>query len=224
MKISIVIPTYEAKGKGKDLLSDLLEGISSQDYKNYEIIVSDHSQDDVIENFCKESDLDIHHFYNERGRGNSSINMNEGIKRATGDVIKIMHFDDMMFNPRTLSLIVKKLEENPEAKWGAVTFNHLYEGEESKRRVITPDIEDVVGCPSVSFFKRNEEDPDYFDEELIIINDHDMHQRLFAKYGNPAVVEELCITIRMHSDQVSSWVGKEKEKKEWEYFESKVNE
>lgn len=228
MKISVIIPAYEAKGRAIELLTELFDSLEVQTYKNFEVVVSDHSKNNDIENFCKTRNLDVIHFYNDRGRGNSSINMNEGIKRATGDVIKVVHMDDVVFNPETFRLITELLEKNPDKKWGAVGFNHNYEdaddGEEKIRRIIIPSIDTVIGCPSVSFFRVNNDDPDFFDENLIIINDHDMHQRLFKKYGEPVVVSEICITIRMHQEQVSSWIGSKKEKEEWKYFKLKMNE
>ena len=223
MKISIVIPVYEAKGRAIEFLKELFYSISVQTYKDFEIIISDHSKNNEIEIFCSKNNLNIIHFYNNRGVGNSSINMNEGIKRATGDIIKIMHMDDVIFNPNTLYLIAKSFELNKEKKWGAVGFNHNYEQDRISniKRTIIPDINGVFGCPSVSFFIRNVEEPDFFDENLIIINDHDMHKRLFKKYGEPLIINDICITIRMHQEQVSSWIDKGREVKEWEYFNKK---
>jgi glycosyltransferase involved in cell wall biosynthesis len=227
MKISIIIPAYEAKGRAVELMSELFDSISNQTYKDYEIIVADHSLDVEIENLCKKYNLNINHFYNDRGRGNSSINMNEGIKRATGDVIKVMHMDDVMINPHTLEHIAKGLEGNPNSMWGAVVFNHNYETGKNPgiRRVIVPSIDTVIGCPSVSFFRLNKDNPELFDENLIILNDHDMHQRLNKKYGLPIIIgdeKKIYITIRMHDEQVSGWIGREKEQQEIEYLKLKL--
>jgi glycosyltransferase involved in cell wall biosynthesis len=227
MKFSIIIPTYEAHGRSTELLTDLLNSLKNQTYNNLEIIVSDHSQNFDVENLCNTYlDINIIHFYNKIGLGNSSINMNEGIKKATGDVIKIMHMDDIMCNKNCLNDIYKSFCENPKSKWGALSFNHNYEIEKKPniKRIIVPNINTVIGCPSVSFFKLNKENTDFFDENLIIINDHDMHQRLYKKYGSPIIIgdeKNIYITIRMHDKQVSSWVGSEREKKEWEYFKLK---
>jgi len=227
MKISIIIPTYEAKGRAIEFISQLINSIFRQTYKNYEVIISDHSLNNDIEEFCKNNNMNIIHFYNNRGRGNSSINMNEGIKLATGDVIKIMHMDDIMTNPNTLSHIVNSFIDNPNLSWGALTFNHNYESGETPgiRRIIIPDMNSIIGCPSVSFFKLNKVDVDLFDENLIIINDHDMPQRLNKKYGTPIIIgdeKNIYITIRMHNEQVSEWISKDKEKQEREYFKLKI--
>ena len=222
MKISIVIPAYESKGRGIEFLSDLFKSIEQQTYKNYEIIISDHSKNNEIEKFISNCDLNVIHFYNERGIGNSSVNMNEGIKKATGDIIKIMHIDDIFCNNFALELMVEKFKKNINLFWGVMAFNHNYESENSIRRIIIPEVDNAYGCPSVSFFRLNRLDPDFFDENLIVINDHDMHYRLRKKYGDPITIEDVCVTIRMHGGQVSGWIGNETEKKEREYFENKI--
>ena len=51
--ISIVIPTYESKGKGVLFLSELMDTIDNQTYRNFEIIISDHSFDDEIKNYVE---------------------------------------------------------------------------------------------------------------------------------------------------------------------------
>jgi glycosyltransferase involved in cell wall biosynthesis len=222
MKFSIIIPAYEAKGRAIQFMTELLNSIRNQTYKNFEIIIPDHSQNNEIEMLCHSySDMNIKHFYNERGRGNSSVNMNEGIKVASGDVIKIIHMDDVMFNPDTLRLIFDEFEKNKSSNWGAVGFNHNYESENEIRRTIIPSMEGVIGCPSVSFFKIDSENLILFDENLIIINDKDIHERLYKKYGEPIIVNDICITIRMHENQVSNLISSEKEKQEREYLKNK---
>jgi glycosyltransferase involved in cell wall biosynthesis len=212
--ISIVIPSYEAKGKGCFFLKRCLNSIASQSYKNYEVIISDHSNDTKIEEEAATfSNMRIKHFYNLRGRGNSSINMNEGIKKACGDVIKVLHLDDQFCNDEALSKL-NDLFKNQDTKWGAFGFDHIKEN--VIIRPVVPNMEETMGCPSTSFFLN---DDNYFNESLIIINDHEMHHRLSLKYGKPSVIEDICVRIGVHDDQVTHADGsKEKEALEWEYF------
>jgi len=225
VKFSIVIPTYEYKGLAPELLTKLLKSIRKQTYTNYEIIISDHSKTNLVFDFIKTFDFDITYYKNERGIGNSSINMNEGIKKSTGDFIKIMHMDDWFSNENTLSLINEHINNNPDKKWGGVGFNHFYESTKITDRFIMPtinnDIRTLLGCPSVSFFINNKENPDLFDENLIIINDSDMHIRLGKKYGDPIMVNEYCVTIRMSDNQVSNQVTEEQHLNEITYYKNK---
>jgi glycosyltransferase involved in cell wall biosynthesis len=220
IKISIVIPTYDANGRGTQFLKRCLDSIIVQTYKNFEVIVADHSKDNAIKDLLSNySQLEIIHFFNNRGRGNSSINMNEGIKKASGEVIKIIHFDDMFANINALQILAD-LYQNSDVKWGAYTFNHL-QGDQHVR-TITPSFSNTMGCPSTSFFINDRNNQNYFDENLIIINDHDMHCRLRKKYGEPCIIPVLCITIGLHENQVSNLPSfNKREVDEWVYFNEK---
>lgn len=233
MKISIVIPTYEAKGKATTFLDELLGSIYTQTYKNIEVIISDHSKDDVVKDYLGSwSDkLTFVYLRNDRGHGNSSINMNEGIKVSSGDFIKIMHMDDVFCNPTAISKMVDGLSSDNSIKWGAFGFNHNYEKEKSIRREIVPSEyrnetmsgSALIGCPSTSFFINDKSN--FFDENMIIVNDFDMHYTLQKKYGKPFIIPEICITIRIHDDQVTSLLPtyQQKELEEMNYFKTKNN-
>jgi len=234
MKISIVIPTYEAKGRGVSLLTDLINSILTQTYKNFELVISDQSVNDDILNYInkiKEStDLDIVYNRVSFGYGNSSINMNEGIKKSTGEYIKIMHMDDKFCSDDSLELMVDSiLKSNKQIKWGGFGFNHHYENENRVYREIIPHIYfnpiiknvSMIGCPSVSFFINDE---NFFDERFIIINDFDIYYQLRKKYGEPFVINKICVTIRMHSSQVTNILSNynELEQKEADIFNTKI--
>lgn len=234
MKFSIVIPTYEAKGNGVLLLKNCLDSINLQTFRDFEIIISDHSQNSHIEEFVNmytsSRSLNITHFYNNRGRGNSSINMNEGIKKAKGEFIKILHFDDIFYITTALERISNILQET-NLKWGATAFNH-FDGETKVFGDIRIPSADGVrhhentgwGCPSISFFHNDREEMNLFDENMIWINDHDMHYRLKGRYNKAAIVTTPCISVRRHSNQVSqTHSGQSIEEKEWEYFYKKHN-
>ena len=53
-EISVCIPTYEFKGEGVKYLSDIFEGLRKQTFQDFEIVVSDHSVDDKIRDYCFE--------------------------------------------------------------------------------------------------------------------------------------------------------------------------
>ena len=96
---------------------------------------------------------------------------------------------DWFCNDKTLSLINAQIELEPTKNWGGVGFNHFYEESNQTDRYILPHINDeirtLLGCPSVSFFKNDE---NFYDEDLIIINDSDLHIRLGKKYGEPMYI------------------------------------
>ena len=226
--ISICIPTYEAGGKATYLLEDLIVSIDNQTYKNIEIVISDHSLNNDIEIFLEKfKHLRINYYKNESGIGNSSINMNESIKKAKGDFIKIMHMDDLFYRNDTLEIMVNSI--NDDTKWGAFGFNHLINNVIDDilipRLYLHPvsKIHSLMGCPSISFF-RNGNDI-FFDENLIILNDFEFYYRLLNRFGNPLIINDICITIRKHNLQVTSILDNYniKENEEALYIKNKYN-
>lgn len=217
MKFSIIIPTYEMHGNGVKYLTELFDSIKLQTYENYEVVISDHSKDLVIRNFVLnyKQFKNIIYLKNEVGIGNSSINMNNGIRNATGDIIKIMHMDDKFCNINTLQLIKDEFEKYPDRSWGGVSFNHYYQDSDITKRTIILNESKIYGCPSVGFFKN---DMNYYDENLILINDGFMFFNLKNKYGTPIAINQVCVTIRQHSDQVThKIITKEIEEREFKY-------
>ena len=92
-------------GKAKELLSRSFDVLKKQTFKDFEVIISDNSEDDVIENFCKNyQSLNIKYFKNPR-KGISK-NTNEAMKKAKGKLIKILYMDDYLINENSLQNIV----------------------------------------------------------------------------------------------------------------------
>jgi glycosyltransferase involved in cell wall biosynthesis len=221
LKISILIPAYEYEGRASFFLSRLLASVRSQTYQNFEVIVTDHSMDNVVEKVCEESGLAIFYIRNSENRGNSSENMNLGLRHASGDVAKVMHMDDFFTSTKALDLIINCFRDAPDTLWGVLGFSHfLDEGVEAFQPIV-PSLTTTLGCPSVSFFRRVGQHFDEFDSNLIVINDHDMHQRLLLKYGRPAIVPDLCVGIGVTRSQVSKMLPGEREAAELAYFLSK---
>ena len=231
--ISIIIPTYESNGRGIFFLSELLETINNQTYEDFEVIISDHSKNDEIKNYIENLSLNKKIIYhkNTKNRGNSSCNMNNGIKLASGDFIKIMHMDDKFYDEKSLEIINDSIiNSEKEVYWGGVGFNHLFDEENKLDKVMVPSIifnpsieeHSMNGCPSVSFFKNHE--GIIFDENLIIINDFDLHYRLNKQYGDPLIIPNTLVTIRIHSNQVTNLLDEYtiKEKNEINYFKNKI--
>ena len=52
-KISICIPTYEMGGYGVEYLNHSLNILSKQTYQDFEIVISDQSENNDIKDLCK---------------------------------------------------------------------------------------------------------------------------------------------------------------------------
>lgn len=112
MKFSIITATYNSAAT----VSDTLESVLRQNYKNYELIIKDGgSKDDTLE-ICRS--------YEPAFDGRMKIiscpdkglydAMNQGIKAATGDVVGILNSDDFYTSFDVLLSIVRQFERTPE--------------------------------------------------------------------------------------------------------------
>lgn len=115
--ISIVIPTYEMHGRGVEFLTDLIVSISKQDYKDYEIIISDDSDNDSIEYWCAAAGINYHRNPGTKG---AAYNLNNAISHAKGDIIKPMFQDDQFLDNDCLTKIAAM-----EKYWCVCTSAHL---------------------------------------------------------------------------------------------------
>ncbi len=110
-KVSICIPTY----KQPEFFRRLLQSIVEQDYKDFEVIVTDDTQDQAVEWVVSEfySQLPSLRYYKNPTPLGSPENWNEAVRRAMGEYIKIMHHDDWFALPTSLRMFVQMLDENP---------------------------------------------------------------------------------------------------------------
>lgn len=199
-KISIVIPAYEANGMGVKFLSKNIDSILNQTYQNLEIIVSDHSKNnhiqDYIENLKKEN---IKYFRYSENIGWPAHNTNNAIKNSSGEFIKLMNLDDYIEGKDTIQLMVDILNEGN--KWVVSGCKHLNYGNGQWSNPIIPRIEgdgthliegkNYIGCPSVGLIPKEE----FFDPKVIYMIDCELWYRMFIKYGYPGVLKEHRIVI-----------------------------
>jgi glycosyltransferase involved in cell wall biosynthesis len=215
-KISICIPCYEMSGNGIKYLNELMKSIICQTYKNYEINITDHSENNEIEMYLKSkfmgSNILINYMRHNYKRGNSSANVNMGIKNSKGEIIKPMFQDDMFYDIDCLDKIIREYKNGN--NWGAIGFNHIsnanqiYNGIKHKPQFpkYTDDIlqgYNELGCPSAIYFKNND---NFFDEELIWLMDCELFYRLHKKYGPPKLINEFLVSIRIWEKSISSQV------------------
>ena len=59
MKVSIAVPVFEYYGFGVEMLDDMFRTVSQQTLKDVEVVVSDHSIDTEIEEYCDENAFSI---------------------------------------------------------------------------------------------------------------------------------------------------------------------
>lgn len=203
--ISICIPTYEMKGKGVEYLEFSFNILYQQTYKDFEIVISDHSSSDDITMLCERwnSILNINYVRNEYKRGNSSANINNAIKHAKGDIIKILFQDDILYNEYSL----EKQIEIFDGGWLVTACCH-YDGENIYKPFYPTYHNSIqygantISSPSVLMFENK--NTIEFDENLIWLMDVDYYKRLYDKFGFPKICNYICIINREHKDQISN--------------------
>jgi glycosyltransferase involved in cell wall biosynthesis len=210
MKFSICIPTWEQYGRGVEFLKNNFEVLLSQTYKNFNVIISDHSKDNSIKLLCDEysNHFEIKYFKNENFLGNGPANTNNSIINADGDIIKIIFQDDYLYDEKALELISKEFE-NKECNWLVCGCNHTHDDGLSYTNEMIPYWNDsikkgvnTISSPSVLSFRNNK--PCLFDENLTMLMDCDMYYQLYIRYGLPTILPKYLVTNRIHKHQIST--------------------
>src|SRR3990167_10742923 len=186
LKISIIVPTAECEGK--KFLSRCLDSIKAQNYANYEVIVTE--------------------------EGKVAYNMNCGIKKATGDIIKILCHDDYLNGPLALEEIAIAwkggwlvsgcihdqgdgyLVNTHYAGWN----DHIHRGF------------NTIGGLSVLAFENK--DPLFFTEGLDWVVDIDYFKRLFNRYGLPTFLMSNNVIIGIGEHQTTNNLTDEQKDRE----------
>jgi glycosyltransferase involved in cell wall biosynthesis len=210
IKVSIAIPCYEMSGNGGKFLEYNLTKIHNQTYKNIEVVISDHSSDDVVKGVVDEwlTKLDIKYIRNTYKIGSSSANINTAMKNCTGDIIKIIFQDDFLFNDGSIKDTVDVMGES---NWLVSTCEHTYDGLTFHRKH-TPFYNNkihlginTISSPSVLTIRNT--DIQYFDEDLIWLMDVDYYKKLYIKYGEPLILNTTTVVNRMWENQVSNMLS-----------------
>ncbi len=213
-KLSIAIPTWESYGRGQEFLDDLLRTIEIQTFKDFEVVISDHSDNDdlitVINNFKEK--FEIKYIKNENKRGCSPFNLNYAIDNCSGDIIKMMFQDDFFYDDEALEKIYEALSES-DKMWLLNATNHTRDDGNSFYWDLYPEFNDkllegvnTISSPSVVAIKK-EVDLRY-DESLVYFMDVDFYYGMREKYGDPVFYNDILVSNRFpHSESISSSIN-----------------
>jgi glycosyltransferase involved in cell wall biosynthesis len=210
------------KGRGAEFLEFSFEKLRIQTFQDFEVIVSDHSSDTSIKNLCNDWSklLDVKYFANPNKKGNSSANLNNAIRNAKGEYIKILFQDDFLYHRDSLSVIDANLGDN--TFWLVTACEHTHDGIHFIRKHYPRYNHKIhlgintISSPSV-LTVRNQQ-PLLFDENLIWLMDVDYYKRLYMTYGEPKIVNDINVVNRLHENQVSQTIAdKALQDKEYQY-------
>lgn len=226
-KISIAIPTWETYGKGDEFLDDLLRTIEIQTFKEFEVVISDHSKSDIILNVVKDfsKKFNIVYLKNSNDRGNGPANTNNSIDYCSGDIIKVMFQDDFFYDDEALEKIYNSLYYSDKF-WLLNGCNHTADHGRSFYWDFYPRFNDklldgvnTLSSPSVLSFKK--EVKNRFDKNLVHFMDIDFFYGMRKIYGDPIFYDDVLITNRFPNNYSISNNAPKDLKKESEYCKKK---
>lgn len=106
MKVSIITSCFNRE----DTIRSCIESVLKQDYPDIEYIVVDGASKDSSLTVINEYKNKISKIISEPDKGMYE-GINKGLRFATGDIIGLVHSDDFLYSPQTISHIVEKFRK-----------------------------------------------------------------------------------------------------------------
>ena len=177
MKISIITVTFNS---GKTL-SDTIQSVRNQDYKDLEYIIVDGGSTDNTLKIIQDNNDIISKWISEPDRGISDA-FNKGIKMSTGDLIGIINSDDMLADG-ALNEIAKYIKEDTDVLHGnVISFGHNIEPFIEKPGVIKDLYTSMVLLHPATFVRKSAyEKYGLFNIDYKCCMDRDLLLRMYSK-------------------------------------------
>ncbi len=190
-KLSIVVPIHNMIN-GDIFLWRLANSLTDQSFQDFEIIITK--------------------------KGKMAENTNAGIRRARGDLIKILFLDDHLAHRSALKEIVEGFKEKDH--W-------LITGvDDNQNPYWTDDIEqgnNRLGSPSALTI-RNDDNPLLFDERMSWLLDCDYYRRMYDRYGKPRILPGVHVILGKGAHQMTHVLSNQEKLEEHVYMNKKYNE
>lgn len=191
--ISICVPIHDMENS-EFFLNRLKESAEKQTYKDWELVIT------------KE--------------GKMAENTNAAIKKAKGDIIKILFMDDYFADENAL----QHLADHFNRGWLVTGCIHDMDGQ-----LMMPHLpawnEDIlegintIGSPSVMAFENK--DPELFDEKMSWLLDCDYYHRMSERYGLPIMMKKFDVAIGLGKHQTTNKLSNEEKEAELTYLKNK---
>ena len=226
--ISVVIPTYEMKGRGVSFLQRCLGSIEKQiqiGHHQVEVIISDQSKDADIERAIERHPFPFHLRYlrTRSKRGIAAHNLNVGIAHAQGQYVKILFQDDLLVQDDYLhsALTLCNAEQAVCLFSGAV---HTQDGSNFSN-AITPRANpfllfgyNTISSPSVMMVERQFAQTHPFDESLKMLFDCAFYYDVLTSSVKVVFAPHLQIANGIWEGQAQHGIGFEQMTREVRYL------
>ena len=216
-RMTIAIPTSDMADK-YNLFKRCLDSLWNQSFQDFEIVVTDNSEDDVIERICDWYKTGISYYRNPiKGMAQ---NTNEAIRRSKGQLIKVLYMDDYLAHNDSLTFIVNTFTKG----WLVTGCLHNYNGKpQNPHQAMYNDKiytgNNTIGSPSVLTIENK--NPLLFDEKMMWMLDVDYYYHLYQRYGEPTILDDLNVVIGVHEGQATFTMGDERKAWEQDYIMKK---
>ena len=224
-KVSICIPAYNQVQH----LKKTIDSVIVQNYKDYELIVTDDSSTTIVADFIK-NNYPSHHikYYKNTVALGTPENWNESIRKATGEYIKILHHDDWLATAASLGKYVSLLDDNPqadfafsatEAKSANGDWDHILKKKELnsiKENPLVLYTNNLIGAPSTGIFRKDLNV--WYDPKLKWLVDIDFYIRALNANTNIAYTKEMLMVTYLAEGRVTDHCINNKEVEIFEYF------
>jgi len=216
-KITVAVPVHGMDNK-EFFLKRLLDSLWSQTFQDFDIVVSDNSDDRILGDICDYYKTGITYLQNPR-KGMAQ-NTNEAIKASKGTLIKILYMDDFMAHDKAL----QRIWDNFSGHWLVTGCSHCVDNyiDNPHKPVYSDDIHlgnNTIGSPSVLTILN--QTPLLFDEEMQWLLDCDLYKRYHNLYGEPVILNDINVVIGLHDGQASNLMGDERKLQEKAYIQNK---
>ena len=209
--VSIVLPVYN----GAKYLSESIDSVIAQTYKNWELLILDDCSTDETAEISKEyaeKDDRIKYILNEVNL-RLPRNLNKGFSLAQGDYLTWTS-DDNSYKPEAIEKMVDALESDAEAQFAYASCRIIDEsGKEYEYIMVSENGRNaIVGSNPVGacflYTRKVYETVGDYNHELILVEDFDYWQRVFMNFKTVAI-PEILYKYRMHSDNLTSTMRKD---------------
>lgn len=225
---SVVVLTYNQE----DLVTETLDSIYNQSFKNIELVISDDASTDNTKevitdwvNTHKDRFFNVVLNFNKENLGISG-NHTKGIKLANGEFVKYIGGDDILL-PDAINKMYDFLKKNPDARFcGSIVQSFYKKGNQYKildeipnkktvKKIINADvIKQFRLCAqnrfipaSGTFFRKSIfEDYGYFDKDYRTFEDWHQWLKFLSKGERSFFLNEHTVLFRKHSKSVSASV------------------
>jgi glycosyltransferase involved in cell wall biosynthesis len=214
VNISICIPAY----KHINYLERLLNSISVQTFKDFEVVITDDSPDDNVETLLQKFKplFKIHYYKNEQALGTPE-NWNEAIRKANGTWIKMMHDDDWLVNENSLQIFYDATLADADCRFFFSAYNNVDEDKNLtetvhfdwigklmlKQSTLNLFKKQFVGNPSCTLIRKDMNL--FYDSNFKWVVDFEYYLRCFKKIKNYHYINQVLINVGVNADQVTKF-------------------